>query len=449
MDRNHPSHGRPAAGFLTRVAFYAVALFFAFDAPALASARTWEPLVLEGKQISELLRSETSKLEVLAVHDGKLVPIPFQVDARRRDGQYALPYGPEPTASDNPGILEANDEVAMMISDLGPRLDASAGESLPYDALEIDLHDPLGGPERYAYVATAEHPERTFKRYVAYDPKHDLIETDSYRLAFTRGFPTDYAPQKRMHEHGRNIIDRFKVRVRAVVLGIFPFHLNENDVSNNLLAWKAGPIRVIRRLDHSVRLILGIHSPEVTNVDLFYRNFGENPFKVYFPWVPRLLFGDIHVRLSLGFTDLGGYSLSYSGMSGPLVAIGHDAKAERQIEDHPPEVRWVAVSGHGRVITQTFRPTPDLQLLHFRLYYHNDSRSPGEPNNDTSPSIGYIVSGWDNVSSGVHRLTPILLNTSTAYDPRILLVELRTPPAISVRPLSTEAAARPAPSPAR
>lgn len=441
MHRHDSSHASQAPARRVDLTLGIIILLLMFGAPARASERSWEPLILKGARLSQLIGSDISKLEVLAVHDGRLVPIPFQVDKRNRDGQYALPYGPEPTAADNPGILDASDEVSMMIADLGPRLDASAGYSLPYDALEIDLHDPLGGPERYAYIAAADNPIRTSKRYVVYDSKRDQIETDSYRLGFTNDFPTDYAPQNRIGQGGPSIIDRFKVRVRAVVLRIFPFHLNENDVNNNLLGWKAGPIRVIRRLSHSVRLILGIHSPEVTNVDLFYRNFGENPFKVYFPWVPRLLFGNIHVRLDLDFRDLSGYRLSYSGMNGPPIAVG-DARAEQQLEGNPPRVRWVAISGHGHLIIQTFIPTPDLALLKFRLYYHNSPLSPHEPESlkGESPGIGYLVSGWDNISSGTHRLTPILLNTSANYDPRILLAELHTAPVVFVRPVSAEAA---------
>jgi hypothetical protein len=440
MHRHDSSHASPTPVPRVPLALAIVVVLLMFRTPARASERSWEPLILKGARLSQLIGSDISKLEVLAVHDGRLVPIPFQVDERDRDGRYALAHGPEPTKADNPGILDADDEVSMMISDLGPRLDAAAGPGLPYNALEIDLHDPLGGPERYAYIAAVKNPVRTAKRYVLYDSKRDQIETDSYRLGFTNDFPTDYAPQNRIGQGGPSIIDRFKVRVRAVVLGIFPFHLNENDLNNNLLGWKAGPIRVIRRLSHSVRLILGIHSPEVTNVDLFYRNFGENPFKVYFPWVPRLLFGDIHVRLDLDFRDLSGYRLAYSGMNRPPIAIG-DARAERQLEDDPPQVRWVAISGHGHLIIQTFIPTPDLSLLKFRLYYHNSPLSPDAPESldGESPGIGYIVSGWENISSGTHRLTPILLNTSANFDPRILLAELHTPPIVLVRPVSAEA----------
>lgn len=441
MHRHDPSHRRQAPTCLAGLLLGVAALLMTSRTPAGASERNWQPLVLNGARIRGLIGSDTSKLEVLAVHDRKLVPIPFQVDGRRRDGEYALPDGPEPTSDDNPSILEVNDEVSMMISDLGTRLDASVSRNLPYNTLEIDLHDPLGGLDRYAYIATVDKPKRTLRRYVVYDAARDQIETDSYRLRFTNDFPTDYAPQSRMGEGGPNIIDRFKVRVRAVVLGIFPFHLTEDDVNNDLLAWKAGPIRVIRRLNHSVQLVLGIHSPEVTNVDLFYRDFGENPFKVYFPWMPRLLFGNIHVRLNLDFRDLSGYSLSYSSMNGPPLAIGGNSKAEQELQDNPPEVRWVAISGHGRLIVQTFTPTRDMSLLHFRLYYHNGPLSSDEPEKATgkSPGIGYIISGWSNLSSGVHRLTPILFNTSANCDPRVLLAELHTAPVVLVRPVSAEA----------
>jgi len=52
-------------------------------------------------------------------------------------GRYALPDGPEPLSRDSPGILDRDDEVTMMLADLGDRA-SSLPHKLPPDALEIE-----------------------------------------------------------------------------------------------------------------------------------------------------------------------------------------------------------------------------------------------------------------------------------------------------------------------
>ena len=76
--------------------------------------------------------------------------------------------------------------------------------------------------------------------YVDYDAAKNSIDTDHYRFGYMHGVPSDYAPQSRKHENGPNLLDRFKIRVRATVLRFFHFNVNEDKVDNRLLAWKAG-----------------------------------------------------------------------------------------------------------------------------------------------------------------------------------------------------------------
>jgi hypothetical protein len=403
---------------------------------AMAAPRDWQPLVLKGAQIPALLGNPVARVEVLAIHGGKLGPIPFQIDQVAADGKYALPDGPEPTLDDNPGILDSDDEVALMISDLGER--AGAGAPLPAGAQEIDAADPLGGPDRFAYIAAVDSPERSLVRYVEYDPKIDRVETDSYRMSFTNELPTDLALQNRKGEAGANIIDRIKVRASARVFGIFHYRMDEDDIRNRLLAWKVGPVRIIRRLSHSVDLLLGIRSPEVVSENYFYRDYIENPFRLRFPWVPRVIFGDIHVRIDLDFTDAAGWQLLWSGMKQPPVRIG-DAAAERALaaEQPAPAVTWMAMRAAHHTIVQTLRPSADLRLVERRLYFRDDPGVPDPPERvpGERPGVGYMMTGWEELSGGAHVIDSLLISVPGSYDPDLLLQELRTPVSVQVRPV--------------
>lgn len=398
-----------------------------------ASPRTWQPITLKGGQFPALCGVAANRLEVIAIHGGAPGPIPFQVDEVLADGRYALPSGPRPTPERSPDVLDSRDEIVMMVSDFGDR--ATEPAALASGAFEIELHDPLGGPDRYAYLAAADHPRINPAKYVEYEPARDVIETEHYRLGLRNGIPIDYAVQSRMHSAAPNVLDRFKIRVSARVLKLFNFRVNEDAVENGLLAWRAGPIRIIRRLSHSVHVILGIRAPQVTNSDFFYRDSVENPFRIRFPWVPRLLFGDIRVRMDLDFTDLDGYALAWSGTSGAPLPI---AQAAASLKGEPPHAEWIALNGAGRVVIQMIAPASDLALLDRRLYFHDDPATPDPPERvrGEHPGIGYAITGWENLSAGEHRLTSMLLTAEDRYDAGVLMREYQRPPAITVRPAS-------------
>ncbi|HKM99570.1 MAG TPA: hypothetical protein VJX23_03570 [Candidatus Binataceae bacterium] len=396
-------------------------------APAEASPRDWQPLVLKGAQIPGLVGARIDRLEVLAFHDGRLEPIPFQADEIAIDGSYALPGGPQPTVDDSPGIIDNEDEIAMMISDLGER--AAAASGLPRGAFEIEVSDPLGGQDRYAYIAAVDSPHLSAVSYVAFDPAVDSIETSHYRVGLTNGLPSDFAMQDRMNERRPNLIDRFKVRLSTMVLHLFHFSFSEDDIHSRVLAWKAGPIRVIRRLSHSVNLVLGLHSPVFERNDFFYRDYLENPFKMHLSWAPRIFFGDIRVRLDLDFNDLSDYELLWSQMAMPPVRIG-DAKMEQAISHAPPaSISWIAVRGHGHTTIQTLAPTPDLALLDRQLYFNDDWKTPDPPERTPGehPGIGYVITGWEKLESGTHEFDSLLISTPGDYSPDVLLRELHTP----------------------
>jgi hypothetical protein len=428
-------HARCRRRLITAAAAAALMLARLHPAAAAAAARSWQPLVVRGAEFPSLVGSPIAKIEVLALHNGRLAPIPFQIDQIAADGKYALPDGPEPTSPQNPGILEPEDQLALMISDLG---DKCADDCKPPPgAMEIDIADPLGDPDRYAYVAAVANPETNPTFYVRYDPNIDRVEADSYRMTMTHQLPVDLSFQDRMYAGGPNMIDRIKVRASARVLGIFHYRMNEDDVRNRLLAWKAGPIRIIRRLSHSVDIILGIRSPEVVSENYFYRNYIDNPFHVHFPWVPRLLFGDIHVRIDLDFTDARGYELMWSGMTQPPVKIG-DFAAEQALQamDPRPRIRWIAMRSAQHTIIQTLRPSPLLQLVERRLYFRDDPDVPDPPERvpGENPGVGYLMTGWEKLSSGDHVIDSLLISVPGDYDPDVLLRELRQPVQARVRP---------------
>jgi hypothetical protein len=431
----------------------AIAMACSAGAASLALAGSdssvWRTIVLKGAAMPQLLGSAESRLEILALHDGHLAPIPFQLDEVLPDGRYALPDGPEPLADDSPGILDRDDEIAMMLSDLGDRASPAPLE-LPSDALEIETLDVANGARRYAYIAAVPSPHLSPVSYVSYDAAHSRVTGGSYRMTFRGDFPIGLALRDGRDNFSPSLIEGSQVQVTALVLRLFKLRLNTNGVANHVLAWHSGPIRIIRRVSHSVKLLFGIESPRVFSEEIFYREYAEDSFVARVLWIPRLFFDDVRVRTWLDFTGLNGFTLSWSAMEQPPVERGAlSVAAAAEIRRDPPEVKWLALKGGSKIVIQTFTPSPDLATLRRRLYYC-DGTSPSDTSRRTSSNhagsnyahsdcagsalqIGYSMTGWENLAAGTHRINSVLMVLPDSAEPDAVVRELTTQPVVNVR----------------
>jgi hypothetical protein len=393
---------------------------------ALASPRQWQPLLLRGTQLPQLFNTPVSWIEVLAVHGGKLEPIPFQVDSVLIGGIYSLPQGPKPTTDNFPQAMGPQDEMSMMMFDLGERLANPTG--LPPKALEVAVADPLGGAERYAYIGVIRSPRRSPVHYVDYDPRTEVIETDRYRLGFKRELPDEFRLQNRRGEMSKNLISGFELRGKVTVLNLVQIHLTEPDVDSQLLAYRVGPVRVIRRVGHRIRIFRTIHSPEVSTVEFFYRDFAQAPFTMRLPL--RKLFYDIEGRIAMEFADLRGYTLLASGLAQP-VPIGDHTAAE--VGDATP-ADWLALRGYGRVMLQTFASSDGLSLINRHLFYQAlPPPAHGMQQSALAAAVGIDTDGWQRLSAGSHRFNPLLISVAEGYGADRAIAEAEHSPIVTVR----------------
>jgi hypothetical protein len=298
----------------------------------------------------------------------------------------------------------------------------------------IQVSDPLGGPDRYAYIAAVAHPRLSPVHYVDYDPHTEQIATARYRLGFRQQLPADFRLLDARGQVSPNLISGFELRGKVTVLSLLQFHLSEADIDSRLLAYRTGPVRVIRRLGHRIRVFLGLHSPEVSTVEFFYRDFAQAPFTMRFPL--RKLFRDVQGRIAMDFVDLSGYSLLASGLRSP-VEFADGAAAQFAGFDAAPPAQWLALRGGGRLMLQTFAPSPELDLIQRRLYYRSlQPAGAGQANSSALPAaVGIQTDGWERLGGGSHRFNPLLISVPEDYGAEHLMAEAAAAPAVTVRPV--------------
>jgi hypothetical protein len=166
-----------------------------------------------------------------------------------------------------------------------------------------------------------------------------------------------------------------------------------------------------------------------------YRNYLEAPARVSFAWVPRLILDRVRVRLDADYLDLSGFTLMWSGMTSAPVMIGSNSSAEQKLNhaDNHALIEWIALRGDGRLLLQTLRPSPDLRLIRRALYYHNSSApDPPERYRGEHPGVGYITTGFSNLSSGSHSFDALFIIAPGNCEPLTLMHEIGTPLTIKV-----------------
>src|SRR5207249_12102302 len=83
--------------------------------------RPYDPVELPAARFRDLKGTAVGRLGLVALRQGHLRPIPFQVD-QRNGRKLALPEGPQPTRAERAGILGPDDLVVFMACDAGERM---------------------------------------------------------------------------------------------------------------------------------------------------------------------------------------------------------------------------------------------------------------------------------------------------------------------------------------
>ena len=401
------------------------------------AVRFADVVTITGDDLAVLAGIRVDHLAVLACQqrtgDPLCEPIPFQVDEVDAGGNWVLDQGPHPNVDDPPGVLDANDRLLFMVTDAGERV--RSGDILSRSPVqEISVRDPLSGTTRWAYaVGYPEVAPRSTRAYVAYDAATDRVRGERVTLGFRHGVPGYLALEG---DTGAGLLDRFKVRATATFLwGLVHFSRNEDDVTTEFVAWRQGPIRVIRRQRQWVRIGWGIHSPTFGSYTYFYRDFAELPVGLYLNFPPTYFFGDIDVRTFLDFRDLRGWSLLLPNVPEP-VPIDGAMTAEKEALNQLTAT-WFALRGPQITLVQALDVGQSLASVRRRILYRESPTDAERPEDipGEEPAVGYRLDRWDHVRAGSHQLASTSYALPANVDVYQFMQARRTPLQVTVQAL--------------
>jgi hypothetical protein len=393
--------------------------------------------LVDGQQAPFLQDTSTSTFRVYAFHGDTPEPIPFQVDERDRRDRWVADLGPRPNHDDSPGVFDANDAIVVMNRDLGRRGDLA---HLPHDATlwgEIRVGNdtaPLG----FAYVGVFESSlpplSEDGSEYSRYEPQKDRVYAERYALEFTGPLPTHVAFVNQLNDFGTNVVNGIHASGEVRFLGgLFTLRRTEADIQQEILGYRDGPVRVIRRARYWIPLPFGFRTSGRVDL-LFYRDFAEGTAFVKLKIPPRLVFADGELLAYFDFLDLRGARLLLEGEPPSDPIDGSMTLTKQTLAGRLAQ--WAALLlPDGRTMLLSVRLEGALQKLTQHLYF-DDARSESNELGHL-PLFGFKFSGVQRLESGAHRLSVIatLLDETSPEGVRRTARLFLSPPEVSVSQL--------------
>ncbi|MBK7977265.1 MAG: hypothetical protein IPK07_29725 [Deltaproteobacteria bacterium] len=423
--------------------------------------RTLEPLVLRaGVALPGWLGSEIGSIRAYALVNGKLQPVPFQVDERAADGRYLYPDGIRNDAVEIDGKLTAEDELVLLASDAGAR--PPDGTLVPgaADTQLVAIEDPApprppaitppppappapapGDAASTTPAAPAPpapppppppsqptgptHGWFVLARYDGAPPDRSLVTqprmvhewdknyvySSSYGIGFYDFVPPAHSAVPReirlrqADGAGPNILDRFKWRVEISVLwGLYTVRFDEQNVRVQVLAYKIGPVRTLRYVACRVVLPFGIDGPSLTIDAAFYPTMAQIPLELTVPHSPGFIgtHSDLILGVDLSPNAQGMLFYDSENPDGFLVDgwMSETEKAQRKRPD-----QWRLWAGkQGSLVERTFWDPAYLKTVGLEVEYVDDAADQRPPEEKPGQHGAYFERyRVDDLAPGTYR----------------------------------------------
>jgi hypothetical protein len=294
---------------------------------------------------------------------GSFVPVPFQVDPRfehvfnrgTSDEFSELLYD---VLREDDGLLDADDELAFLLRDAGPRAPAGAlgppgAEALRY---EIAVTDPRVGsttPPRWLYLLAGSGLPRSTDAYVRWDGRRWTgIAADRYRLGYADKWLLTGLVVKTPCGGGVDLLDRIKGRAG------FALDRGENEALWNLTSFYlgalVGPVRVIRYVKGAASGFNTIHH-DVVYPEYWERHIALRVHAVSDVW----LYADLLPRAGTTFLA--------DTVAAPVAVDGSPDAVPATLP------RWAIVRGSAGGLLTVYDVPPSAFVTERRFLYLDDA----------------------------------------------------------------------------
>jgi len=206
--------------------------------------------------------------------------------------------------------------------------------------------------------------------------------------------------------NGVDIFDRLKIRPRIKMLfGAVTLKFKEESLCCNMMAWKVGPVRLIRRMEQYVKLPGGHKSLRVISDIAYYETVNSVPVLFNVPFKLDTVISSAVIRIGTEYTKgaTGSIAMNSENPKGFLV----DGKMDDGEEKFNPHVdKWRILYGDfGSFLCRTVF-TPEI-LKHVKITQGIiDDAARVDPPEEEPGAYGFMYQDWDitNLPRGSYNL---------------------------------------------
>jgi hypothetical protein len=375
--------------------------------------RMLDPVIVTGAQLSAFKGSDIDSLRVYASKNGKLSPVPFQIDERGPDGNFVFKGGKD---SDN-GHLDANDELVFMVRDAGGTADKKAWPKGVSKSATVEIRDPVDGGKAWIYIFSfkGKAPARSERDYAGCTSGCNRIDAYCYEAGFSRRAPMAFdnlTIKKTCNGPGKDAMDRLKVRFHGETKLKIVIERHEEDFTSKVAGVIDGPVRVIRSTENRMVLVGRLPTPSSVSEQIYYADSFVFPIIVNVPVSLDTFMNDTWLRV----TSESAYppkTRFYNSRNKKGVLIDGKMSAEEKNLD-AGSYNWQVVAFDAPPLTGAWLNRLDFDKkktpARIELYYMDDITVKDPP--DEYPgqigNLGYYLKDVHRLGAGHHVLSTIM-----------------------------------------
>ncbi|MCG6535989.1 MAG: hypothetical protein L7F78_15120 [Syntrophales bacterium LBB04] len=298
-----------------------------------------------------------------------------------------------------------------MASDLGDRILADQWPLGIRQGKEIEVRDRLTGNQSWTYLFWFEKPPPASTRdYVRYARDEDRIHTSFFSLGYSPAkdqvFTTYMAIDPSGREGGVDVMDRINIRFSAsIFLQSITFGRNEDDFISRVIAYKDGPVRAMRRVANSMRLVLGLRSPKIIAYSMYYRDAIETPNVLHLPVSLATVAKSVYFE---GGTDYNrnAFGMRFSDSRNPQATLVDGRMSPEELALDLGDHEWTLTAGEqGNILNRVELGEGLKGVLTKELIYIDDFSRSNAPEEEpgTTPKIGFSLQNTLALKKGTYR----------------------------------------------
>ncbi len=265
--------------------------------------REYDPIVITGDLLPMIGGLEIKKFRLFA-HDGlHFKVIPFQIDERNPDGHFVFTSGKSAGKDEDNGLFDYNDELVFMARDAGCRMTGEAWKKMSNKGIEILIADPIDISKKawvYLIYFNENPPPFSNVDYVSFTKGKGIetIQSDYYKIQYKEGatFYSYLSYPETNGGNGEDFMDRIKVRIKVKALfNILRISKSEEDMHDEVLGWKDGPVRALRYAESYFTILFDIADPSMKSTTEFYSYLAHQPVMLDIPFNMKWFFSSFSI----------------------------------------------------------------------------------------------------------------------------------------------------------